>query len=128
MSRRRVILGETGENLACEELARRGYAIVARRYRRRGGEIDVVALDGSTVVFIEVKTRAGGAFGGAAEAVTPGKQRRIAAVAADFLARHRLEDRACRFDVVAVDVGGDGPRIEVYRSAFDGTAAGGFRL
>jgi len=52
-----VILGKTGEDLACEELERRGYAIVTRRYRRRGGEIDIIARDGRTMVFVEVKAR-----------------------------------------------------------------------
>src|SRR5918998_1739405 len=69
--------GKMGEDLACAELTRRGYAILARRYRTRFGEIDIVARDGATTVFVEVKARAGDQFGGAAEAVTPWKQRRL---------------------------------------------------
>ena len=59
MSQARQSLGKTGEDLACRELERRGYAIVARRYRRRGGELDIIARDGQTIVFVEVKTRTG---------------------------------------------------------------------
>ncbi len=120
MTHARQTLGEIGENLACEELVRRGYAIVARRYRSRGGEIDVIAADGPTVVFVEVKTRAGADYGSGADAITWRKRRRIVSTATVFLAKERLLDRPVRFDVVAVDLRDDGPRIEVYRSAFDG--------
>ena len=123
MSRSRVTLGEIGENLACEERERRGYAIVARRYRRRGGEIDIIALDGPTVVFVEVKTRAGSSFGTGADAVTWTKQRRIMGIATDFLARHCLTNRPCRFDVVAIDVAGERPAIAVYTNAFGAGAS-----
>ena len=63
MSRSRQTLGKIGEDLACHELERRGYAILARRYRRRGGELDIVARDGETIVFVEVKAREGREFG-----------------------------------------------------------------
>src|SRR5437762_8525459 len=87
VSQDRVILGKTGEDLACRELERRGYAIVARRYRRRCGELDIIARDGPTLVFVEVKTREGCAFGQAAEAVTALKRRRMAQVAVDYMTR-----------------------------------------
>ena len=93
----RQSLGELGETLACEELRRRGYAILERRYRTRYGEIDIVARHGDVLVFVEVKARAGEAFGTGAEAVTRYKQRRVAQMAADFLVRRRLQDRPCRF-------------------------------
>jgi putative endonuclease len=115
----RQSLGILGESLACAELCRRGYVILARRYRTRVGEIDIVARDGDATVFIEVKARDGNDFGDGAESVTPWKQRRVAKMAMDFLARHRLHDRPCRFDVVAVDVSSGTPRVEVYVSAFD---------
>ena len=115
----RQSLGQSGEDLACSELGRRGYAILARRYRSRFGEIDIVARSNQTIVFVEVKTRAGDEFGGGAAAVTPWKQRRIAKMAVDFLARHRLNDRPCRFDVVAVDVSGATTTVDVYTHAFD---------
>ena len=66
----RQSLGESGEDLACKELGRRGYEILARRYRSRFGEIDIVARSSETIVFVEVKTRAGDEFGGGAAAVT----------------------------------------------------------
>ncbi len=118
----RQSLGKLGENLACAALEQRGYAIVARRYRTRAGEIDIVARDGETTVFVEVKARAGDAFGGGAEAITRWKQRRLTLMALDYLARHRLEDTPCRFDVVTVDVvEGSPPRLEIYENAFDAT-------
>jgi putative endonuclease len=117
MTMQRQALGKTGEDLAVEELERRGYAILARRYRTRHGEIDIVARDGETTVFVEVKVRAGGECGTAAEAVTSSKQRRLASMAVDFLARNRLMDRPCRFDVVAID--GPSQTITVYPSAFE---------
>jgi len=116
----RQLLGILGENIACAELEQRGYAILERRYRTRYGEIDIVARDGDCTVFVEVKTRDGSDFGDGAEAVTPWKQRRIAKMAVDFLARHRLHDRPCRFDVVAVDVSGGTTRVDIYTHAFDG--------
>ena len=119
MSRTRQALGEIGENLACEELERRGYAVLARRYRSRGGEIDIVASEGATVVFVEVKTRDGSAYGTGADAVTWTKRRRIVAAATDFLVRERLTDRPCRFDVVSIVVGAEGPEIQVISHAFD---------
>lgn len=119
MTRARVALGEIGENLACAELERRGYAVVARRYRCRSGEIDIVALDGPTVVFVEVKTRDGAGYGSGADAVTWTKRRRLVATAHDFVLRQRLAGRPCRFDVVAIALGDQGPSVEVYTNAFD---------
>ena len=116
----RQILGLLGENIACAELLRRGYAILERRYRTRYGEIDIIARDGDVTVFVEVKTRGGNGFGDGAEAVTPWKQRRIAKMAVDFLSRHRLHDRPCRFDVVAIDMSGATTTVDVYTHAFDG--------
>jgi putative endonuclease len=115
----RQTLGKLGEDLACAELCRLGYAILDRRYRTRFGEIDIVARDHEVTVFVEVKTRVGDPFGDGAEAVTPWKQRRIAQMAVDYLARRRLHDRPCRFDVVAVDLAGGHPRVEIYSNAFE---------
>lgn len=112
-------LGRTGEDHACEELCRRGYTILERRYRSRAGEIDVIARHGDVTVFVEVKTREGDEFGGGAAAVTPMKQRKIAQVALGYVARHRLHDRPCRFDVVVVDASHGEPRVEVFANAFD---------
>jgi putative endonuclease len=119
MSRARVILGKTGEDLACAELETRGYAIIARRYRRRIGEIDIVARDGETIVFVEVKARDSRDFGEAAEAVTAFKRRRMTQIAIDYMARHRLSDRPCRFDVVSIHFDAGRPEIEIFQNAFD---------
>ncbi len=114
-----LALGENGEKLACAELERRGYAIIARRYRTRVGEIDIVALEGPTVVFVEVKTRASGLYGYPAESVTWLKRRRIAAMASDFLARRRFTMSPCRFDVVAIRWPRDAaPRVDIIKGAF----------
>jgi putative endonuclease len=118
MSRARQILGRIGEDLACLELERRGYAVLARRYRRRGGEIDIVARHGTTVVFIEVKTRENRRFGWPAEAITSLKRRRLVQVAEEYVARHRLAGWPCRFDVVSIHLDSDPPVVEVCQNAF----------
>jgi putative endonuclease len=115
----RHVLGKMGENLACIELRRLGYSILATRHRTRFGEIDIVARHEGFTVFIEVKTRTADDFGGGLEAVTPRKQRRIAQMAIDYVARLDQHDTPCRFDVVTVDVGDGEPRVEVYPHAFD---------
>ncbi len=112
-------LGKAGENYACEELRRRGYVILARRYRTRHGEIDIVARDGDILVFVEVKTRSTDAFGAPLDAVTPLKQQKIAKMAADYLTRSQLSRVACRFDVVGVMIGKGKTRVEVVINAFD---------
>jgi putative endonuclease len=112
-------LGIAGEDLACRELERRGYAILARRYRTRFGEIDIVARDGDVVVFVEVKARRTKRYGSAAEAMSLRKRRRIAAMALDYLAWHDRSDRRCRFDVVAIDgLGAPGMSLRVIPDAF----------
>lgn len=118
MSVRRQLVGIRGENRAVAELERRGYAVVARRYRTRHGEIDIVARDGETIVFVEVKAKEGTDFGTGAEAVTVRKQRRIISMAVDYLARNRLTSSPCRFDVVAIDGIGDDATVTYYRGAF----------
>lgn len=121
MTTARQDLGKSGEDLAVAELGRRGYAIVARRYRTRHGEIDVVARDGDELVFVEVRRRSGEMCGAAAESVTRNKQRRVARMAADYLSRHGLYDRcAVRFDVVAIDDRPSGPpAVTIIPAAFD---------
>ena len=119
MTQARQTLGKRGEDLACRELERRGYAIVARRFRVRSGELDIVARDGATLVFVEVKARAGRQYGDAAEAVTPLKQLRMARLAGEYLARHGSPDCACRFDVVSIHFDDGAPDIQVIQNAFD---------
>jgi len=118
--RDRILLGKSGEDLACRELRRRGYEILTRRFRTRLGELDIVARDGTTIVFVEVKTRTTVRFGTPSEAVTSLKQRRIWLMATDYLQRQGWDNRPCRFDVVAISIGDDGERrIEVIAGAFD---------
>jgi putative endonuclease len=106
-------LGAEAERLACRILRQAGYRIVARNWRTRLGEIDIVARDGDVVVFVEVKARASAGFGGALSAVGPAKRRRIVAAARAFLAQSRC-DLAARFDVVAIENG----EVHVVRDAF----------
>jgi putative endonuclease len=119
MTEQRIGLGMTGEDLACEALEARGYSIVARRYRVAAGEIDIVAQDGPTLVFVEVKARASHEFGSAAEAVTPVKQRKLVRLATEYLAAHNMHDCPCRFDVVAIHLDAGTPEIEILQNAFD---------
>jgi putative endonuclease len=119
VSRSRVVFGKTGEDLACQELERRGYEIVARRYRRRGGELDIVARDGATLVFVEVKARQGRDFGDGADAVTALKRHRMVRLAMDYVMRHHLPECPCRFDVVSIHFDSGQPIIEIYPGAFD---------
>ena len=112
--------GKQGEDLACAELRRRGYAISARRYRSRFGEIDIVAERDDTVVFVEVKTRRTGRRGLAAESVPRWKRRRIGAMALDYLAWTNRPHARCRFDVVAIDgFGTDAQHLRVIEGAFE---------
>ena len=98
----RAGLGRTGEKRAERFLRRQGFRIVTRNYTCPGGEIDLVALDGETVVFVEVKTRTDRDHAEPHEAVNGPKQRRLARAARFFLAQTEGLDRACRFDVIAI--------------------------
>ena len=119
MTDTRQTLGKLGEDLACRELERLGYEIVARRYRRRGGEIDIIARERGATVFVEVKAREGREFGDGAEAVDSFKRRKLVMTALDYLARARLVDTPCRFDVVSILLSEGTSLIEVYQNAFD---------
>ena len=104
--------------MARRYLERRGLRCHTENYRCRWGEIDLVMEDddGTTLVFVEVRYRAGLRFGGAAASIDRRKQRRICHAAADFMARQRGESRACRFDVVAL---GPDERIDWITAAFE---------
>ena len=120
-------LGQRGEALAARYLRRRGYKILARTHRLFPGELDLVALDRDTVVFVEVKTRRSADAGHPAEAVTPAKQRRLTRVAVTFLKRHGLLECRARFDVVAITWPEDRrPTIEHFENAFDAVGQGEF--
>jgi putative endonuclease len=118
MTYARQRLGIDGETMACEELERLGYAIIERRYRTRFGEIDVIANDGGTVVFVEVKTKTDSSFSDPVESVTKQKQRRLVSMAEQYAVSTPLDRTPCRFDVVAVDVSVAPAKITVYKDAF----------
>jgi len=97
-----LVRGAQAEGLAADFLERHGLAILARNFRTRRGEIDLVARDGDTLVFVEVRLRARSDFGGAAESVTARKQQRIVSAAQAWLSRLQREP-PCRFDAVLLD-------------------------
>lgn len=111
--------GRVGEDDAVRWLAGHGYQIVERNVVNHGGEIDVVARDGETLCFIEIKARDGDLYGPAIEAVTPGKQRRLSRAASLYVATRNLYRLPCRFDVLGLDREGDGGwRYTLIRDAF----------
>ena len=118
MTYHRQELGLHGETLACAELEKLGYLIIERRYRTRHGEIDIVASDAGTVVFVEVKTKTDGSFGDPVDEVTPQKQRQIIAMGEYYATYCCPPNTPCRFDVVAVDFSTMPARITVYQDAF----------
>ncbi len=119
VSAHRQRLGRAGEEAAVEALRARGYRIVGRNVRLRGGELDVIAEEAGTIVFVEVKARRSSAFGTPAEAVGPRKQRTLCHLAMRYLAGRGLGERPCRFDVVEVWVDSAGAlRAGVLRDAF----------
>lgn len=119
-------LGQQGEAAAARYLRRLGYRIVARGERLDFGELDLVAVDGRTVVFVEVKTRRSHDAGHPTEAVHRDKQRRLTRLALQFLRRHDLLECSARFDVVAVTwpAGSSKPCVEHVRNAFPAEGVG----
>jgi putative endonuclease len=124
----RGLLGQQGERRAASFLAKNGVKILARGVSNQFGEIDLVGLDGETIVFVEVRTRRSLDAGHPAESVTPEKQARLTRAALAFLKQNRLLDRRSRFDVVAIlwPQGAKSPQIEHYRNAFEAAGLGHF--
>jgi putative endonuclease len=116
----RRLFGQEGEATAERYLRLKGYRIVAKNLRSSLGELDLVAEDGQVLVFIEVKARRTGEYGGAIHAVHRRKRGKLIQLASQYLARHHLSNRTCRFDVVLLQ-GTDTsvPRIEHIKNAFD---------
>lgn len=110
--------GKIGEDDAVSWLERQGYRVVERNVVNHAGEIDVVAREGETLCFVEIKARASAAYGLAIEAVDFRKQRRISRAAALYLAMKGPRDADCRFDVLGLDKQGDGWRYTLVRDAF----------
>lgn len=111
----RQLAGDAGEDAALAHLQKHGLTLVERNFSCRGGELDLVMRDGATVVFVEVRRRASGAYGGAAATIGHAKQARLVAAANTWLRRYRMPP-ACRFDVVAID----GSVFTWLRNAIDG--------
>jgi putative endonuclease len=107
----RRIFGDSAEGLAADYLVRAGLQIIERQYSSKMGEIDLIAMDGREVVFVEVKARKTAEFGYPEEAVTPSKLRKIGNTAMGYLRRHGLESADYRIDVVAIEFNIDPPRI-----------------
>jgi putative endonuclease len=110
--------GSAAEDDAVRWLAGQGYEIVERNATTAAGEIDVVARDGETLCFIEIKARASDDYGPAIEAVDRRKQRRLARAAALYLALRDRDEVLCRFDVLGMDRAADGWRYTLVRDAF----------
>jgi putative endonuclease len=112
-------LGRRGERIAERYLKMRGYRVVARNYRAAGAELDIVAMDGATLVFVEVKMRRGFSAGTPVEAVDARKQARMRRAAESFAAHYRAGERAMRFDVIAISAEQGRKRtVELLKDAF----------
>ncbi|WP_243370744.1 YraN family protein [Geotalea sp. SG265] len=113
-------LGEIGEAIAVTFLKGLKFSILERNFRCKCGEIDIIARDGKTIVFVEVKTRRNAAFGVPQLAVTSFKQRQISKAALTWLAQKKMHDAAARFDVIAIVQRNHAvPEIEHIMNAFD---------
>lgn len=119
MTRARLELGKEGEDLALKKVESLGYKCIARNYRCSLGELDLIARDGETLVFIEIKTRKGRSLDYAKEAVHARKQRQMSKVALAYMKRTGCEEARARFDVVVIHQKGLDNEIEVIRNAFD---------
>lgn len=117
------LLGSRGEDEAARYLRRQGLRVLSRGYRTPWGEVDLIAREGDTLVFVEVKARRKGE---PAQAVTPEKQRRLTLAALRFLKENSLLEQRCRFDVVAITWpdSRSAPAIEHLRSAFEAVGRG----
>ena len=112
-------LGKAGEEVALKYLKRKKFKIIKKGFRLYKGEIDVIAYDRKTLVFIEVKTRRSRSFGLPEESVTTAKQRQIKKIAQGFIAFNNLENVECRFDVISLILKkNDGYFISHFKDAF----------
>jgi putative endonuclease len=119
MASRHIQFGQQGEAIAARHLKRCGYKILVQNYRNKVGEIDIIARDGETIVFVEVKTRRNDHFGNPKWSVTFQKQRKISMVALSYLKEFSLSGHKARFDVVAVIENGKKPVVEIIKNAFE---------
>jgi putative endonuclease len=109
--------GRRGEEIAASHLASKGYKIIDRNWRCPGGELDIVAENSHTLVFVEVRTRQGHRFGLAEESITPSKQARLIELAQTYLQERSAHDQSWRIDVVAVQLGAGLPQVNHIENA-----------
>ena len=110
--------GNRGEDLAVVFLQKKGYRILERNFRFERGEIDIVTEDEDTLVFVEVKARRSAVFGEPEDAVTPSKCDQIRAVAEGYLFKHEIDEKPCRFDVIAIRYRGTEVDVNHIEDAF----------
>jgi putative endonuclease len=120
MLTRRQCIGQAAEDIAAEFLRAKGLEILERNYRRRLGELDLIARERDVLVIVEVRTRASNAYGGAAASVGIGKQRRLIRAASQLLQQRKdLARMRVRFDVIVVsDMSSESPHVEWLQHAF----------
>ena len=119
MTKERLELGQFGEELAYKKIKSLGYKKIIRNYKCPLGEVDLIANDGDTLVFVETKTRKGKSVGYAKEAVTARKRRQLSKVALFYMKSNNCCETKARVDVIAVSLKGGTPLIEVIKNAFD---------
>lgn len=114
-------LGAFGEDMACSYLESQGYRILDRNFSCKAGEVDIIAIEGETLAFIEVKSRSSVNYGNPSEAVSYYKQNRIIKTALFFMTKNKLFDYMSRFDVIEVYTDGtkEATRINLIRNAFE---------
>jgi putative endonuclease len=113
-------LGKDSEQLAVDYLQKLGYTIIQRNYRIRGGEIDIIAKENKTLVFIEVKSRTTTRYGHAVQSLTRQQQKRLSKAALTYLHQHKLNNQSARFDLIAIQKNQcTGTEIRLIRNAFE---------
>ncbi len=114
-------IGRLGETHAADYLVRHGYEILEKNYRKQCGEVDIIARDRDTLVFIEVKTRRSSRYGTPHDAVDQRKQRQLSRIAQEYLVSHRLEDAVARFDVLGVTLDQQNRpiKVDLIKDAFE---------
>ena len=115
----RISVGKKGESLAAEFLRKNGYRIVETNFRNRYGEIDIIAVEGKTIVFIEVKTKTNNKFGPPKMAVNLRKQKQLSKTALAYLTQKKLNNNPARFDVIGISIIEDKTEIELIKNAFE---------
>ena len=119
MTKARIELGKYGESLALKKIEGLGYQCICRNYRCSLGEIDLIAKDGDTLVFLEIKTRKGKSLGYAKEAVDRRKIRKLSKIALAYMKEMNWSHAKSRFDVIAINIHQGHPEIELIKNAFD---------